>query len=374
MNVDSAFPGGNIIVDGVDGDTVALHQDLRDTDIWWFYWHYRVRGAAGRSLTFQFVQGDVIGSQGPAISRDSGVSWTWLGRDGVVGTSFRYTFAADEHDVRFAFAPAYLEVDLHRFLGCNATNSALRSAVLCHTPNGRAAEVLYLGRQDSKERHRVLLTCRHHACESVASFALEGLMAATLADDPLGTWLREQVAFMVVPFVDKDGVEDGDQGKQRRPRDHNRDYDGEGRYVTTRAIRQAVPARSMGRLRLALDLHCPYIREDHSEEIYCVGGPDAENWEEIQRFSVLLEQVQTGPLPYRAADNLPFGAGWNTADNLTQGKDFARWAGEVPGMRMATTIEIPYALVHGQVVTPDAARALGRDLAEAIGAYLEALA
>ena len=30
--VDADFPGGNIVVDSIAGDTVTLHQDLRDTD------------------------------------------------------------------------------------------------------------------------------------------------------------------------------------------------------------------------------------------------------------------------------------------------------------------------------------------------------
>jgi murein tripeptide amidase MpaA len=36
--------------------------------------------------------------------------------------------------------------------------------------------------------------------------------------------LCEHADFFIVPPVDKDGVEDGDQGKNRKPYDHNRDY------------------------------------------------------------------------------------------------------------------------------------------------------
>lgn len=46
--VDCDFPGGNIVVDGIKDDTVFLHQDVRDTQGDWFYWYFRVRGAAGR--------------------------------------------------------------------------------------------------------------------------------------------------------------------------------------------------------------------------------------------------------------------------------------------------------------------------------------
>jgi murein tripeptide amidase MpaA len=43
----------------------------------------------------------------------------------------------------------------------------------------------------------------------------------TGADTPEGRLARERFRFLAVPFMDKDGVEDGDQGKNRRPRDHN---------------------------------------------------------------------------------------------------------------------------------------------------------
>ena len=45
-----------------ESDIVELQQDLRDTSGWWFYWSFRVRGAAGRRLEFRFTNKDVIGT------------------------------------------------------------------------------------------------------------------------------------------------------------------------------------------------------------------------------------------------------------------------------------------------------------------------
>ena len=75
IQVDADFPGGNVIVDKIDGDTVSVHQDLRDTGTKWFYWQFRVRGAQGRRLTFQFTTTDAVGVLGPAMSLDGGDSW-----------------------------------------------------------------------------------------------------------------------------------------------------------------------------------------------------------------------------------------------------------------------------------------------------------
>jgi hypothetical protein len=385
FSVDCDFPGGNVIVERMDGDMLYLRQDLRDTEGWWFFWHFRVRGAGGRTLTFHFTAGDVIGTRGPAFSLDDGESWDWLGRDVVQvideGTVFRHTFAPDADDVRFCFTIPYLAADLDGFLEQYdfRNNAALQHLSLCHTRKGREVEMLRVGCLDREPQHRVLMTSRHHACESIATYSLEGVLAEVLAESEVGAWLRGNVEFFVVPFVDKDGVEDGDQGKNRRPHDHNRDYGFAGSvaedsiYATTRALRERIPIWSDGKLRVALDLHCPWIRGEQHEVIHFVGKPNPENWARVGKFSEILESMQTGPLEYRATDNLPFGVSWNTTENGTQGRGFSRWAGELPDINIATSLEIPYANVRDVDVTADGARALGRDLARALWQYLRAL-
>lgn len=178
----------------------------------------------------------------------------------------------------------------------------------------------------------------------------------------------------MIPFVDRDGVEDGDQGKNRQPRDHNRDYDSNSLYPETRAIQNFVPEWSKGKLRFTLDLHCPAIRGEHNEVIYIVGSQNSETWEQQKRFGEILERVQKGPLVYRAADNLPFGEKWNKGDNFTKGPSAARWASTLPGVKLATTIEFPYANAAGSEVNAETARAFGHDLARAIRNYLETAA
>jgi hypothetical protein len=205
----------------------------------------------------------------------------------------------------------------------------------------------------------------------MASYVLEGIIAEVLADSEEGRWLRNNVEFFIVPLVDKDGVEDGDQGKNRMPRDHNRDYEGKSIYASVQAIRERLPAWSAGKLRFAMDMHCPAARGAAHESIYFVGGPNEKSWGEVVRFCNLLESTQSGPLVYRSKNNLPFGQGWNTRSNITAGKPFAHWAAELPGVAAATTIEVAYANAEGQTVTDESARALGRDIARALRKYLQ---
>ncbi len=377
LKVDSAFPGGNIVLDSIDGNTISLHQDLRDTEGDWFYWYFRLQGGAGNTVHVRFTDSHVIGVHGPGVSLDGGVTWQWLGAESIEDNGFVYTVPAEAAEVRFSWGMPYLERNLHAFLQRHADHPNLSVETLCTTEQGRTAELLRVGCIDGEPQSRVLLTARHHCCEMMASYVLEGILEAVLADDATGAWLRRNVEFMVVPFVDKDGVEQGDQGKNRRPHDHNRDYEA-GIYATVRAIRDRVPAWSQGKLRLAIDLHCPWKYGEHNEDIYFVGIPDQAVWGEVQQFAAILEQVQTGPLPYATENNLPFGQAWNVHANYASNAtgqplcSCTRWAAQLPGIRAAASLEVPYANASGAEVNQSSAVGFGHDVARAIQAYLDA--
>ena len=369
--IDADFPGGNIIVERIEGSTIFLRPDLRDTSTWWFYWYFRVRGAAGRTLKFQFTGNNPIGTQGPAFSIDGGGTWSWLSSRDIHDSSFTYKFDQKGQDVLFCFSIPYLEDNLRQFLHKYPNNSHLSVHELCKTHKGRSVERLHAGKINGNPKYRVLLTARHHACEMIASYTLEGLLEVILSETDIGHWFQNNVEVLVIPFVDKDGVEDGDQGKNRRPHDHNRDYNNNSIYPSVKAIRSFVPQWSDSKLKVFIDLHCPYIRGDNNENIYLVGSADSAIWRQQQEFAKILESVRQGQLPYLAKSSLPFGTAWNTDANYGQFKSSSRWAGEQSSVQMATTIEIPYANVGTTIVTADNARAFGHDLARALQRYLE---
>ena len=131
---------------------------------------------------------------------------------------------------------------------------------------------------------------------------MEGLLDGVLADSDDGYWFRRNVEVVAVPFMDKDGVEEGDQGKNRKPRDHNRDYIGKSIHPSVAALRTFVPNWSNGKLKVALDLHSPHIRGPHNEVIYLVGEG---SWRPYQSFVV-------GPEPNYVHHEFPdgFSAHW----------------------------------------------------------------
>ncbi len=375
FSIDADYPGGNIVIERIDGNDVHLQPDLRDTKGWWFYWNFRVRRAGGRTLRFHFAGRDPIGTRGPAVSTDGGRTWAYLGRKVVRkrkgGVWFDYAFPAGGKAARFAFGIPYLQADLDRWLKRHRGSEHLAVRELCRTRAGRTARRLHVGRLTDRPDARVLLTARHHACESLAGYVLEGALEAVLADTDDGRWLREHAEILAVPFVDKDGVEAGDQGKNRKPRDHNRDYIGKSVHPTTAAVRKLIPKWSGGRLRVAIDLHCPHIRGANNERIYLVGSPDSAIAAEQVAFAKVLARGARGRLEFKPDDLLPFGTAWNKHSSYSAGKSFARWAGGLKGVRMATTIEFPYANIRRQTVTADAARAFGADLTAALRAYLD---
>ena len=365
----------------ISGDSIQLQQNLRDTEGDWFYWSFRVKGAAGRTLHFEFTKSRVIASRGLAVSVDGGLTWRWLSDLDASATKFQYTFGPKENEVYFGMGMNYTEKDLHRFLESNKNHPDLKIETLCTSRKGRNVELLRI--RNSSAPYKIVLLSRTHCGEMMATRAMEGLIERVLSDSDDGRWLRKNGDFFIVPFVDKDGVEDGDQGKNRRPHDHNRDFI-QRIYPEVKAITEQVPAWLDGKPVFFLDMHCPWLRggsdsnypeKGTNEYIYFVyRNPEFDdgNFEEkTHRFCTVLENEIKGPLPYRASFNLPYGVAWNTASSFGPSnlQSSNSWAETLPNVIFATSIEIPFANASGVEVNAQSVRELGFDLAKAIRIY-----
>src|SRR5690625_6021252 len=88
-----------------------------------------------------------------------------------------------------------------RLLAAYTAHPALERRLLTHTRRGRRVELLRLGKLRGEPQQRVLLTCRHHACETMASHVLEGLMTRVLAGEcEPARRMRERGELVIVPF------------------------------------------------------------------------------------------------------------------------------------------------------------------------------
>ena len=272
IEIRSDYPGGNVKVDKIDeaANAVVLRPDLRDTRGNWFYWDFTVRRSRGdrpteQTIHFQFPKNgyDYLASLGPAISRDGGKTWRWLNADGKrhePKNAFDYTFAADETETRFATSIPYLQKDWDAASARWRGKDGVKFDVLCKSQSGRRdTELLRISCRNGKAKWLFAYTARHHACETTANPVMEGIIDEILSGSPEGEWVRDNADCVFVPFMDKDGVEDGDQGKNRRPHDHNRDYVA-GIYTSVRAWKELLVRESHGKKIVFFDLHSPHVR------------------------------------------------------------------------------------------------------------------
>ncbi|OCT14827.1 hypothetical protein A8709_11705 [Paenibacillus pectinilyticus] len=233
IQIHSDYAGGNIKVISL-GEVVRLEQDIRDS-YWWFYWNFCVRCDEEREVVFEFMHGEVVGPWGPAYSLD-GINWTWLGEQSVMNAkSFVYRFNSDHPEAYFAFSLPYQLHHLEQFYERFQDNSIVRRDTLCLTEKKSDVPLFLIGNANAQEH--IFLSSRHHACESTVNYVLEGLLAFLIADHSA---FLDRFCIHFVPFVDIDGVENGDQGKGRAPHDHNRDYIDQPIYAVTRAIMRYV--------------------------------------------------------------------------------------------------------------------------------------
>lgn len=346
MKIHGDFTGGNIRVVSMEDDQITLENELRDTNTEWFYWAFCVEGAAGRTLTFH-MQADRLGYFGPAVSHDL-MEWHWLDR--VEGNDFTYSFGPEEDRVYFAHNMYYHPDRFFAF----AKEKNLEIRTLCKSKRGRTTPCVSFGEGEKQ----VILTSRHHACESTGTYVLEGVLES-LMEKPI-----PGIKVLCVPFVDYDGALDGDQGKNRAPHDPNRDYlwEEEPIYPEVAAIRSF--ARNHEPF-LALDFHSPWHRGGVNDTVFIVHS-DKNKEEKFREFSSLLVEAMTpDALQYFGKTDYPSETGWNFP-----GAQFSRNMGRLPGNNVAFTLETAYFGTPENKVSQENLVALGRCFAEAMRKYL----
>ncbi|NBY01683.1 MAG: hypothetical protein EBQ87_06835 [Planctomycetes bacterium] len=139
VEIGTSFPGGNVVVEKIEGNTIHLAPDLRGGQPW-FHWCFDARVAKPAKIIFDLGKPQKIGVRGPAVSIDEGKSWRYLGIENVEMTPqaerFTYEFTKENQRVRFAVAIPYLQHDLDAFIKKNATNPLLVKSELTKTRGG----------------------------------------------------------------------------------------------------------------------------------------------------------------------------------------------------------------------------------------------
>ncbi|CAK7015165.1 MAG: hypothetical protein PETM_00590 [Petrimonas sp.] len=366
VNIYSDFPTGNILIEKIKNDSIWVRPDLRDTEGDWFYWCFAVDNAKGKTLSFLLPNLNKLTAKGPAVSYDSGYTWEWLFPDTLSfrSESFQFSFESNK-EVRFSMGMPYSQSRFQTFIEKYSSNPSLSLDTLTLTEENRPIEKVII-RPKNKAEYKVLITARHHACEMMANYVIEGMIDEILMNKKLGS----NIEYCFIPFIDIDGVENGDQGKNRLPRDHNRDYSGEAVYNSTIKLKEWFPEWSQNMTTICIDIHCPWIRGDGNEHIYLPGSQFSEMAEEQSKFSRHLTQTNSGEL--KVSNNLiyPFGYGWNTHQNNSKGFSFSKWVSTFEHVKLGTSIEFPYGVNVKQTITQQNASNFGRDFIKAVNEYL----
>ena len=357
VTIRSDYPGGNIIEKDNQVGTVRLAPDLRDNEKDWFYWNFEAEAVQPGPVRFVF-EGARVTQRGPAVSLDGGKTWKWLGAEAVTffergknpDESFTYTFTKAGEKVRFSTGFPYVQTNLEEFLKKNASNPNLVKSVLTKSNDGRPVELLQIGKP-GEGILPLLVGARNHACEALASYVLEGFLDEAMSDSAAGVAFRKKYVLYAVPFFDKDGVEKGDQGKNRAPHDHNRDYGDASIYPEVKAVQELAAKNGV---RVAIDFHCPYLRGDAHEAYHWLGPrfPHVDN--NINELDAWLAEER--PLYANTAIN------FLAAPEKTPKTAFSFYFASKPDSLLGVTLESPYA----QAETVDEARAYGRGLLRAL--------
>lgn len=369
--LDTDFPGGNIVFRDYDDTDETLpclrvSPDLRDTEGYWFYWYFRLSGTKlPRKLLIDFGEHGAIGDLGPAVSYDNGISWSWVGQDSIRCNAALLSIPRETEAIRLSVGIPYTSEEFGRFVSLKQNNGlqTITSDPIIVIGSATAIE----RSNDNRSGPILLCTARHHACEALANYVLEGLLSAA-AEQPSK---EKQLPVMAVPFVDQKGVEAGDQGKNRKPHDHNRDYGHAPMYPGVRKVQSIV--KSLAVPVIGIDLHCPYLcGGETNNHIYCVGTPIAENDVFVQQFAQALSKADSLPFPMRDIPYLPHGVNWNNRPLESQ-DTCARWLALQSNVLFATTMEIPYSLIDGTTVTVGNAVQFGKVLYRVLGDFVRSL-
>lgn len=357
MKIHADYPGGNIKVISIDGYTVNVENELRTTKEDWFYFSFCVEGAEGKTLTFNFINGrNRIGYWGPAISYDY-KAWHWLDIPGAsTPFSFTYTFGPGESKVYFSQGIQYMP---ERF-DALAEEIGLVKEKFSLSLKGRQMYSYTLGTGEKE----VILASRHHACEATGTYIIEGVLREL--SEKHQDFLKKCKIF-TVPFMDFDGVVDGDQGKGRVPdgfdvvHDHNRDYIDKPFYDACDKMQKRFESNSENILGV-IDCHSPWIFSGINDKVFVIHRDDV--GDKIVNFSKLfVEESKELPFRHHEEDFFPANTQWNS--DLGP-KCITSVVKRVPNCKFAFTLETAYYGTEGNKATQESIPLLGRALGRSI--------
>jgi hypothetical protein len=170
----------------------------------------------------------------------------------------------------------------------------------------------------------------------------------------------------VVPFVDLDGVVEGNYGKDSLPIDFNRAWASMPMRPEVAAIQRDTQCFADGRARrFVLDLHGPGGGETRIYQMHCRKDRPRAQRQAAQGFNTLFAAEIPEQPPERLRVVPEYGSRWDLNHNLSS------WAWDHLGKTLAVTIETAYQPMNdGRWASRDDYGEIGHRVARAVAGWL----
>jgi hypothetical protein len=203
----------------------------------------------------------------------------------------------------------------------------------------------------------IILTARHHCCESTGNYIMEGMVDEFLRRP------MENYRITAIPFIDADGVVNGDQGKNRHPHDHNRDYIEDSLYNGVKAVKTLI---GKGDVNYVFDLHSPWHQYGRNDKLFIVRKfpEELEKFRRIGRF--FEEEITHEAMRYQTVNDIDPDVEWNKIGPHIQ---CGAYCGDFSSVELAFTLETTYFGEVGNVISQEKLVETGRCFMRAVKKY-----
>lgn len=346
ITVSSDYPGGNMKLLTIGDGKITYMPDDSNSDNWKIYWNFEVSAKSDRTVKVNLNFGNQY-----AYSKDEGKTW-----QGHSGSSGSYAFKAGDK-IRFSSILPYVTADLDNLTAKVNENPYGMVTSLCKSEAGRDVPMYIIGTPGEGKKN-VLFTSRHHSSEATASYVLEGAVDYILSQS---SEFFNKYCVYVVPMMDIDGVENGDQGKSRFPHDHNRDYV-ERIWNSVRAISDYFNDID---ITVFTDFHNPNV----NTPAYFYGyGP---TWSNLAELRQILANNTAGDIIEYSMDSMGIYGSENSVYGNTDanGHFYNTNAGTI---KISSSFECPF-FVEGRNTIPNDFIEFGKKIGKSYVEYLETL-